>query len=216
MNMIMITSATVNATPALQCHRHWRAYRDSHNAVALCIPPGALLSQHFQSNYFLPQAWSVLVTAKDRSSEQHQLLRIGLIDVNTGQHKLPPTQSYVSQYLRKHRLHPTSFYAFSAAVRVGMSAVPEDVRHCYHPLSGKYLKQQKINNTLFRVYQRQEAGMSQSLQAISYRYRTRQRCYAIEYLETGAGLADALGNTKMISRYYTRLGAVIINSVHIF
>ena len=206
----------VNATSIHQCPPHWQQYINKTFNFSFCFPRQAQLKDHFLSGYFISKAWTVMNNSRVLSVG-HQVTSVNLINVDTSRHQLPATDSFLAKFIHKRQIQPSSFYYLKAAVHVGVSSSQHDVRQCYHPSAAQDKPiMRRINGRVFYVFKRHEVGMSQYLTANSYRYRTSHYCYAIEYIEIGGGVFDALGDMAPVSKFYANEAQQIISTLYFY
>lgn len=143
---------------------HWCHYQNSLYHFSLKYPCYIHPTRQFKRFYHLTDNWSAAAV---------------------GLHK--PGQVNVVSFPLTEIEGKDGFY-YAAAVRMGVSTNPNDIKNCYHVnmyYKKSPIKHVNIHGTTFRRFPMTDNGMMQVMQGQSYRLLKRHRCYALEWVETG-------------------------------
>lgn len=151
-------------TPAFARPVHWCHYHNKFYKFALSYPCYIKPTHKFRRFYHLANNWSAAVVSPKKKG-QVNIIAIPLAELEG----------------------KNGFY-YAAAVRIGVSSNPQDVKSCY--AVNMYYKPFKpatvsIHGLKFKRFPMTDNGMMQVMQGQSYRLRHQGHCYALEWVETG-------------------------------
>jgi len=173
-----------------------QTYTNKKYGFSISYPNNLKSISKFGKSYLLPDYWSAIAEAKPIKSKS--IISIPIISFNLDKNL--------------STIKPGSYYY--AAVRVGISSNPKDVKKCYQPYSYYNPKKGVINGITFHKLNIEAASMSQFLSGQSYRVKRHGLCYALEFISTGSNPQNKSENKKLqrISTKARQLAIPIINS----
>jgi hypothetical protein len=174
--------------PCFAADAKQKIYTNKEYGFSLSYPEYLTTMDKFQQFYHLPVSWSADATTK----------------------KLPGQKLIISIPVASVHNKADGYYFF-AAVRVGVSTNPKDVKDCYK--LPEFLHESKatrvtINNQTYIVAAVLSAGMSQYSMGKTYRTVHDNKCYSLEYVDTG--IDNAL--SRKLSQHYLPVMMGIVNS----
>lgn len=169
---ILTTIATVTSTPIPVVTPNidtsdWKIYKNEKYGFEIKYPPSLKPTAEFDAHYHIGSGWDA---AADFNSSN------GVPVINIPLYKSPKNESDSSYFVSE--------------VRIGVSSDPDDVSNCIEK-SFKYapfvssLGAEIINGIKFNIYEIESVGMMQYMSGKSYRTIYKDKCFAVEQIETG-------------------------------
>jgi hypothetical protein len=172
----------------------WRVYVNKEYHFTLKYPPTRITSKQFSGAYLLGRGWSANNSSSLNNASQHSIWQAQLQNAH-GRDKRGDA------------------YYYQSYVRVGVSTFARDITACQknpndthaHPASITTM----INNKKFYVSAFADAGMSQYYLGTSYRRIENNKCYSVEYIETGT---NNIPHHLLMTKKNRELAKKIINT----
>lgn len=168
---------------------NWRPYFNRTYKFKLKFPANLRCKKTFTRTYFLHSAWSMNNVESKNNPSQHSILEIQL------------------QNSRGKNKEDEVFY-YQAYVRIGASSFASDLENCEKIPDSKNTT---IHSKKFYAATFEDAGMSQYNSGIIYRRLENNKCYSIEYTETGTN-SSSIPNYAEINERNKLLAKNIIDS----
>ncbi len=155
----LLFASSICAKPIAWCH-----YKNSHYHFSLKYPCYIHPTTQFKRFYHLTDNWSAAAIGP------HKKGQVNIVS-------FPLTE-----------MEGKDGFYYAAAVRVGVSTNLNDIKNCYNVnmyYKNVPIKRINIRGITFKRFPMTDNGMMQVMQGQSYRLRKYNRCYALEWVETG-------------------------------
>jgi len=150
--------------PAIELSEGLSIYTNGEDGFLLTYPEGARVSETFMTHR-LPESWSVT-----SGSQGTPLVEITTYEV------------------RNETTYPRDY---TVVLRIGKSTDQSDVASCIETREQEVqIEDRVIGDTTFSAYSFGDAAMMQYVNAISYRTKYKEACWAIEAVRTGSSYRD--------------------------
>lgn len=171
--MISAITAFCDTTLPNRTESSWQTYSNKQYQFSLSYPKNLTPSTQFRITYLLGNNWMAMMNSADQKGN-HPIIEIPITTFN----------------LDSTTLTSLGAVHYYAAIRIGVSTNSKAVENCYS--SNYQIKKTPvdINGTLFQPFKISDAAMSKWLDGTSYRIKRGDRCYALEFVETGTSMDD--------------------------
>ena len=179
-----------------QNNSKWSSYINKEYGFRLSYPAYLTAAKQFSTSYFLSSKWSVN-SDTENNQLQHALFEIQLQNTH-GRDKVGDE------------------YHYQSFVRIGVSTSSSDMATCEKPTNiferSKADESKVINGKKFYIFTFSDAGMMKYISGIAYRHLDQNKCYSIEYVESGSN-SNGMLNYSLIQERNKSLAEKIINTI---
>jgi hypothetical protein len=146
----------------------WDTYRNDDFAFRIKYPSFLKVSKSFSKSYLLNDQWSIANQKGNNDDQQYSVFEIELLDTSGRDKQGEP-------------------YYYKSFIRIGVSTNVDDVKNCEtKPANLSLVKTVNIDQNNFTEFSFDDAAMTQFVDAKVFRKAERNRCYSIEYVQTGS------------------------------
>ncbi len=170
----------------------WHTFGKAANGFTLQYPNSVKMQTSFSKGYLLRPTWSAMSNNASNNAAEHSVLELQLQDIKG------------------------SSYFYRSLLRVGVSTDAKDMAVCEKTtVDGKETPAPEvvvINEEKFFKSTFSDAAMGKFLNGTSYRRLYNNKCYSIDYLQTGSNDQKAIPNFLKMSNADQALATEIIDT----